>query len=583
MTACAKCHYELAPGALSCSVCGTAMPSDQPSRETDDPLIGRTFRGVYFVQRKIGGGGMGQVYQAVHVKLDVPVALKILRRDLLGDEVALERFHREARAASRLRHPNIISVTDFGETEDGNVFMVMEYVAGKNLARIIAEESPLSERRIVRIASQILAGLTEAHRQQILHRDLKPANVMVDSRSDEPDFVKLLDFGIAKGLKLSDGQGGLTQTGIVCGTPGYMSPEQWEAVELDARSDLYSVGALLYEMLTGSLPYQAQTPMQLMRKYLTESLEWPSQRRPDRPVSPDLEALVMRALSPEPAERPASAQEMREELQACVLLAESADETPGAPKTVALPRAVSARPTPRRAAAPSPSPETPGAAQRVSTPRKMPSRPAMTAPAETSPSTTRRFRTPLLIAGTAGAMALVAVAAFLAGGGGFEKGDATAPLPVIPQPAPVAPAPPTPPSPEPVIATPTPTQEPDAAPSVNPVAKPPSSPPTAPLTNGDGAAQEPRRPAPRKIEVSDHLNAFKLPSPASGLGLLTVTADPSGYVTLDGRSFGETPREFRLPAGAYRVRVVHPKLGKRETVARITPGQRARWTADFMK
>jgi len=250
-------------------------------------------------------GGMGDVYRARHVTLDVPFALKILKKALLHDPAIVQRFHREARAASQLRHPNIVNVTDFGQTEDGTLYMVMEYVAGKSLARAIAEESPLSEQRIVHVGQQILSALAEAHASKVLHRDLKPENVMLESRRNEPDVAKVLDFGIAKIQGPGERGVTLTQAGLVCGTPGYMSPEQWSGEELDARSDLYSVGVILYEMLTGKLPFEAQTPMELVRKHLTEQVVPPSARRDGGLVSPDLEGLVMRTLSSAREDRPA--------------------------------------------------------------------------------------------------------------------------------------------------------------------------------------------------------------------------------------------------------------------------------------
>ncbi len=268
---------------------------------------------MYFIQRKIGSGGMGEVYRAHHMNLEAPVALKIMRRDLLTDPAMVHRLHREARAASRLRHPNVIAVRDFGQTADGTLFMVMEYVTGKNLARVIAEESPLPERRIVHIGAQILSALAEAHANQILHRDLKPANVMIETRRDASDSVKVLDFGIAKILTVGQGSSTLTQAGLVCGTPGYMSPEQLRSSDVDGRTDIYSMAVVLYVMLTGSLPFEVQTPMEMLHKQLTEALVPPSVRRAE-PVSSSLEALVMRALSPRREDRPGSAEEMRDEL-----------------------------------------------------------------------------------------------------------------------------------------------------------------------------------------------------------------------------------------------------------------------------
>jgi serine/threonine-protein kinase len=288
-----------------------------------DPFLGKTLKGAYFIQQKIGDGGMGQVYKAVHVDLDAPFAIKIVRSSLLADPGVVGRFQREARAASRLHHPNVIAVTDFGQTEDGVLFMVMEHVAGKNLARIIADEAPLPERRVVHIGAQILSGLSEAHANQILHRDLKPENVMVESRRDTQDSIKVLDFGIAKVLMTEAPATTMTRAGLVVGTPGYMSPEQMTGEELDARSDLYAVGVVLYEMLTGKLPYSASTPIQMAHRQMTEAPPPPSTRRPD-PVSPALESLVMRALSARREDRLGSADEMREMLLQCVF-----DDAPG--------------------------------------------------------------------------------------------------------------------------------------------------------------------------------------------------------------------------------------------------------------
>ncbi len=281
--------------------------------EAVDPFLGRTLGGIYLIQQKIGSGGMGDVYKALHLTLEAPVALKIVRRGLLADPGMVHRLHREARAASRLRHPNVIAVRDLGEANDGMLFMVMEYVTGKSLARVIAEGSPMPEPRVVHIGAQILAALAEAHANQILHRDLKPENVMIESQRGASDSVKVLDFGIAKILAAGQGASTLTQAGLVCGTPGYMSPEQLRGGDLDGRSDIYSTAVVLYEMLTGRLPYKVLTPMELLHKQLAEALVPPSERRAT-PVSSSLEALVIRALSPRREDRPGSAKEMRDEL-----------------------------------------------------------------------------------------------------------------------------------------------------------------------------------------------------------------------------------------------------------------------------
>jgi serine/threonine-protein kinase len=312
-----------------------ATPS---SGHPPDPFLGQTLKGVYFIQQKIGDGGMGLVYKAVHLELDAPFAVKIIRGALLSDPGVVGRFQREARAASRLHHPNVVAVTDFGQTEDGLLFMVMEHVPGKSLARVIADESPLSERRVVFIGAQVLSALAEAHANQILHRDLKPENVMVETRRDTSDSIKVLDFGIAKVLMTGTSASTLTQAGLVVGTPGYMSPEQLAGDDLDPRSDLYAVGVVLYEMLTGKLPYAPRTPIQMARVQATEPPLPPSSKR-SRPVSRELEALVMRALAPLRENRPQSADEMREQLLRCPVEAGPTRAIPEAvpPATVVTP------------------------------------------------------------------------------------------------------------------------------------------------------------------------------------------------------------------------------------------------------
>ena len=272
--------------------------------------MGRTINGTYFIERLIGSGGMGHVYKALHTKLECPVALKIVRRELLSSSAMALRFQREARAASRLRHPNVVGVTDFGEAEDGTPFMVMEYVTGENLSRLIAREAPLKEARVAHIGGQILSALALAHANGILHRDLKPENIMIESRRDLPDSVKVLDFGIAKLLATDEVTETLTQVGVVCGTPGYTSPEQLRGEELDPRSDLFAVGVVLYEMLTRRLPFGVERPMELLHRQLSERVVPPSAHR-KTPIAPALEEVVLRALSPSRSDRPESAEAMR--------------------------------------------------------------------------------------------------------------------------------------------------------------------------------------------------------------------------------------------------------------------------------
>ncbi|HTP49741.1 MAG TPA: serine/threonine-protein kinase [Anaeromyxobacteraceae bacterium] len=338
MPVCEKCHREAVTGALFCVFCGANFAPAAADSSAPDRFVGQTLKGMYLIQQRIADGGMGQVYKALHIALDAPFAVKIVKQGLLSDPGVVGRFQREARAVSKLRHPNVVAVTDFGQTDDGTLFMVMEYVSGRSLARVIAEESPLREHRVVHIGAQILSAFAEAHANQLLHRDLKPENVMIESRRDAADFVKVLDFGIAK-LQIAGAPAStLTRAGLVCGTPGYMSPEQLTGGDLDARSDLYAVGVVLYEMLTGRLPFDPATPVQLAQKQMTEVPKAPSALRPG-PVSADLEALVLRALSPQREDRPQSAVAMREELLRCSVQPPPLSDDPAeCGPTIVLPR-----------------------------------------------------------------------------------------------------------------------------------------------------------------------------------------------------------------------------------------------------
>jgi serine/threonine protein kinase len=282
-----------------------------------DEYIGKTLAKKYRVEALIGEGGMGKVYRARQLALDKPVVLKVLRQSLLSDERTVARFQREAKAASRLNHPNSISILDFGQAEDGALFIAMEFVPGQDLHQVLSREWPLPESRVIRIVSQVLSALSDAHGAGVIHRDLKPENIMLEQRRNDPDFVKVLDFGIAKITDTNGDEGpALTRAGFVCGTPEYMSPEQARGAQLDHRSDLYAVGVILYQLTTGLLPFESDSAVGFATKHLTEEPPPPTKRRPEARISPGMERLILRVLSKDPNDRPANAEAFKAELLA---------------------------------------------------------------------------------------------------------------------------------------------------------------------------------------------------------------------------------------------------------------------------
>lgn len=275
-----------------------------------DPLIGRTIGGRYRLIQRLGSGGMSSVYLARHVLIDRLMAIKTLRRDLASDPVQRDRFLREARAVNRINHENIVEISDFRETEDGLLYLVMEYVPGESLLKAMAS-GPFPPVRAFDIAEQTASALARAHQMGVIHRDLKPENILLVQRRDRPDFVKLLDFGIAK---LTD-QPSLTGSQQIFGTPGYIAPEYIQASNIDGRSDLYSLGVILYEMVTGALPFDYEYPGDLLIKHVTEPPIRPSARRPGLPAA--VEELVLRCLEKSPDRRFRDAFHFLEELRAC--------------------------------------------------------------------------------------------------------------------------------------------------------------------------------------------------------------------------------------------------------------------------
>jgi serine/threonine-protein kinase len=272
-----------------------------------DPRLGTLLLGQFELCERIGGGSMGTVYRAWQRPLERPVAVKVLRRELLRDPQVVKRFYREARAVARLAHPSIVTVFLVGECEDGAPYIVMELCGGPSLAQVVASEVRLPVARAVRIAGQIARALAEAHAAGVVHRDLKPENIVLAPGRGGDELVKVLDFGIAK-ILVGNGESQLTGTGTIFGTPHYLAPEQASGGVVDARADLYSLGVILYQMVTGRLPFEGSTGMQVVLAHLQQTPAWPRALVPELPV--ELDALVRCAMARDPAERFASADDM---------------------------------------------------------------------------------------------------------------------------------------------------------------------------------------------------------------------------------------------------------------------------------
>ena len=303
-----------------CPMCGTEYETDArfcPKDGTSlrpkggiDPLIGQTVADRYHILKRIGEGGMGRVYLAEHVRMGRMCAIKVMRSALLNDEEAMARFAREASNAARILHPNVAAVFDYGESE-GIVYLVMELVDGEPLSAIIARERALPVARVLDLAKQVTEALIAAHEMGVVHRDLKPDNILVTRRGDR-EIAKVVDFGIAKAVAESPHEA-LTRSGLVIGTPEFMSPEQLLGDPVDARTDLYSLGCIVFLMLTGTQAAEAPTREAMLKRRLHELPPHP--RAVNRALPPDLDAIVVRLLSSAPADRYAAASEVRAALE----------------------------------------------------------------------------------------------------------------------------------------------------------------------------------------------------------------------------------------------------------------------------
>lgn len=280
-----------------------------------DPLIGRTLEGKYRIESLLGVGGMGRVYRGRNERTDSPVAIKTLNRDLTGDVSLVKRFEVEARSASNLRHPNTIRIYDFGN-DQGVLFMVMELLSGRALEQVLSDEGALDQRRAVWIIMEACKSLAEAHANGLVHRDLKPDNLFLNrvGNSDQ-EHVKVLDFGVAKLRDKRFSDATLTQAGMIFGTPRYMSPEQARAQDLDGRSDIYALGIILFELLTGRPPFDAAEPIAILLKHVNEPPPAMADVAPGIQIDPALQDLVQRCMAKSPEQRPDSVEHLIAELE----------------------------------------------------------------------------------------------------------------------------------------------------------------------------------------------------------------------------------------------------------------------------
>lgn len=403
---CPTCSTEYPANERFCPRDGTALRSQGGGSD----LVGSIIAERYHVLKKLGEGGMGQVYLAEHVKMGRKSAVKVMNPGMVNDADAISRFNREAANASRINHPNVAGIYDFGETPDGLIYLAMEFVEGEPLTSIIASQGALGPGRAAEITRQAAGALSVAHDMGIVHRDLKPDNIMVGSTRDGADCVKIVDFGIAKAAG-SDAQK-VTRTGLVIGTPEYMSPEQLAGDKLDGRSDIYSLALVTFNMLTGKLPFPGETAQEAMIMRLTDEPKTLAEMRPDVPWTPTVQGVLDRALARLPKDRYQSASQFGGELW------EAVDEM-----TRALARGtlvMNAPPAGGGATVLTPSPSAAGrTAAQSSVPATNIAPVAATPGLPASAPTAARSRAPLLAGG--GVVAAAAVGAVLLMGRGRDQ------------------------------------------------------------------------------------------------------------------------------------------------------------------
>jgi serine/threonine protein kinase len=479
------------------------MPVGDASPPSDDPLIGVVLSDRYRILRKIGEGGMGCVYQAEHALIEKKIALKILFQELTRRPDLVARFLQEAKSASRIGHENVIDISDFGQSPDGLVYIAMEYLDGQDLGKLLKAEKVIEWQRARPILMQITKGLRAAHQRGVIHRDMKPENIFLIQRDGRPDFVKVLDFGIAKVVNPDESDGPrLTQTGMIFGTPEYMSPEQAQGQAPDHRVDVYAVGCIMYHLLTGQVPFMADNFMGILTKHLMEAPVPPRQRRPDLQIPADVEAVCLQALEKDRDKR-------FPDMDAFYRALGAAGGLPFEPSSVFAAPAGVPRANLKYPALAAPSAEARASRTAIASPisptgsfeDERPGRPG-DAPAGGGK---------LKIAAIVGVLAAGGVAAALA----LRGGDKAAPA-VTAAPAAAAPAAPTPAAPSEVVVNPTPPPAPPSPPAEAkaPVAEPAAEPAGKPGRKHRRVADEAAPiPARRQVDVPTEPTPVELKNP----------------------------------------------------------------------
>jgi eukaryotic-like serine/threonine-protein kinase len=566
---CDNCGHDNVDGARFCATCGnTLIVGDVAGQKS---LIGEVVGGRYRIVGLIGEGGMGVVYKAEQ-KLGSairPVAVKTLHAELSRDPAVTARFHREVGTVAQLEHPNTVKVYDFGSTADGTLYIAMEFLDGHALAKIIASEGPLPLERVSKIVHQIAGSLEEAHRGGIIHRDLKPENVLLVGRAGERDVVKLVDFGIAARTESADRakEQKLTQQGTVLGTPPYMSPEQFTGKALDVRSDIYSLGVMVYEMLTGELPFEANTAWEWATAHMTAQPRDFTATRAGDAVPKAVRDVVLKAMAKDPAQRQASATEFDRQLADAISRPRTAPAVDFAAATQAMAQAPPGVAVAATAAMPMP---TPGSPSPVAVPPAPPR----------DRGRGGGSKAPIIALGSLGAVLLIAMGVLaLQGSGDDTPTDPTA-LGALAQPPPAvitaevpkqsvsgsetaapepAPAPPEEPAPKPQTPAPKPkpattASSPPPKPATTPAAPATSPPPVPtpqppPVTTQPPAAPPPSQPAaPTSNACAQCSNAVAASDWASAAQHYANCSNKQEKSSCSGRMAQAAPRAARAAA-----------------------------------